>query len=266
MTQLDPILVCDRVTRRFGSLVAVDSVSMSVRPGEIVGIGGPNGAGKTTLFDTITRMTACSSGRIEFDGRDVTEASADRVCQMGMARTFQLNADFEHMTVLENAEIAAYFGRTRRLFPGLRMGSEARRQAVEALEFVGLAEKSHRMVAELPVLDRKLLMIASAMATSPKLLFLDEPVGGLNAQEIDRVMVLVRRVADAGLTIVLIEHVMRFLLALSSRVIIMHHGSLLFEGRPEEVAENDSVVDVYLGQGTRDRLKRYYSGGNGDVA
>lgn len=261
-----PILNCTGVTRRFGSLVAVDNMSLSVRRGEILGIGGPNGAGKTTFFDVITGMTPASSGRIEFDGRDVTHMSADRICQMGMARTFQLNAAFEHMTVRENVEIAAYYGRGRRLFPGLRLGATARHAATGALDLVGLSAKADRSVSELPVLDRKLLMIAGAIATNPKVLFLDEPVGGLNATEIDQIIGLMRRLASGGLTIVLIEHVMRFLLALSNRVMIMHHGSLLFEGRPDQVAEDDRVVEVYLGHGTQARLKSHFAAPIGGAA
>ncbi len=259
MANSDQLLVCDGVTRRFGSLVAVEDISIFVRKGEILGIGGPNGAGKTTFFDVVTGVTPASSGKIIFDGHDITRLTADRICQMGIARTFQLNAAFEHMTVLENVEIAAYYGRTRRLFPGLRLGEPVRRAATEALEFTGLIDKAHRTVAELPVLDRKLLMIAGAIATSPKILFLDEPVGGLNSTEIDLIIGLVRRLAQNGLTIVLIEHVMRFLLDLSSRVLIMHHGSLLFEGRPEDVSEDDRVVEVYLGHGTKERLKQHFA-------
>lgn len=259
MTESKPLLICEDVTRRFGSLVAVDRMSVSVKKGEILGIGGPNGAGKTTFFDVITGITPASAGRIVFDGRDVTRMSADRLCQLGMARTFQLNAAFDHMTVLENVEIAAYYGRAPLLFPGLRMGSETRKAAADALDLVGLSGKAGKLVAELPVLDRKLLMIAGAMATQPKILFLDEPVGGLNSDEIDFVIDFVRRLMAGGLTVVLIEHVMRFLLALSSRVLIMHHGSLLFEGPPSQVAENDRVVEVYLGQGTRERLKKHFA-------
>lgn len=255
----EPLLVCQNVTRRFGSLVAVDRMSISVNRGEILGIGGPNGAGKTTFFDVITGITPASGGRTIFAGRDVTRMSADRLCQMGMARTFQLNAAFDHMTVRENVEIAAYYGRGPRLFPGLRLGAPARRAAAEALELVGLSARADKLVAELPVLDRKLLMIAGAMATEPQILFLDEPVGGLNSAEIDFVIGIVRRLTAGGLTVVLIEHVMRFLLALSSRVLIMHHGSQLFEGPPDQVAEDDRVVEVYLGHGTRERLRKHFA-------
>jgi ABC-type branched-subunit amino acid transport system ATPase component len=266
MTDTQPLLHCENVTRRFGSLVAVDHMTVNVAKGEILGIGGPNGAGKTTFFDVITGITPASDGRIIFDGQDVTTLGADRACQMGMARTFQLNAAFDHMTVLENVEIAAYYGRRARFLPGLRLGAATKHAAWEALDLVGLSHKAGMTVADLPVLDRKLLMIAGAMATEPQMLFLDEPVGGLNAEEIDFVMDLVKRLAEGGLTIVLIEHVMRFLLALSSRVIIMHHGAQLFEGPPHAVAENDDVVEVYLGQGTKDRLKKHFGLSAGAVA
>ncbi len=256
-----PLLECENVVKRFGSLSAVDGMSLTVNPGEIVGIGGPNGAGKTTFFDVVTGVTPATEGRIVFDSRDISGLGADRICQYGIARTFQLNAAFESLTVRENIDIAAYFGRGRRTIPGLKLGKDVREQTVEALAFVGLADKADAPVAQLPVLDRKLLMIAGAIATKPKLLFLDEPVGGLNTTEIDHIIGLVERLKAGGLTVVLIEHVMRFLLALSSRVLIMHHGKKIFEGLPNEVAEDPVVVETYLGEGTRKRLKTFFSEG-----
>ncbi len=259
MKNAAPLLVCENVVRRFGALAAVDGVSLAVAPGEIVGIGGPNGAGKTTFFDVVTGITPATSGVITFAETEITEFPADRICQIGMARTFQLNAAFDNLTVLENIEVAAYFGQTRRRFPGFRLGAKARQDTMEALEFVGLQDKAHETVSQLPVLDRKLLMIAGAVATRPKMLFLDEPVGGLNATEIDHIIMLVTRLREQGLTIVLIEHVMRFLLALSSRVIIMHHGKVIFEGLPDQVAEDETVVETYLGAGTQARLKKFFA-------
>lgn len=255
----DPMLVCQNVVKRFGSLAAVDNVSLAVGQGEIVGIGGPNGAGKTTLFDVVTGVTAATAGSIRFGDTDISGLGADRICQLGIARTFQLNAAFESLTVRENVDIATYFGRGQRRLPGLRLGNDVREQTEQALAFVGLAAKADHPVAQLPVLDRKLLMIAGAIATQPRMLFLDEPVGGLNGEEIDHVMELVVRLRDQGLTVVLIEHVMRFLLALSGRVIIMHHGKVIFEGPPDAVAEDQAVVETYLGEGTRKRLKKYFA-------
>jgi branched-chain amino acid transport system ATP-binding protein len=255
------LLTCEDVVKRYGSLAAVDGMSLSVAAGEIVGIGGPNGAGKTTFFDVITGITPLTEGSLSFDGQDITGLGADRICQLGMARTFQLNAAFESLTVRENIDVAAYFGSSRRTFPGLRLGPAVRQQTEEALEFVGLAAKADETVGQLPVLDRKLLMIAGAIATRPKILFLDEPVGGLNATEIDRIMELVLKLKAKGMTVVLIEHVMRFLLALSSRVLIMHHGKKIFEGLPSQVAEDPVVVETYLGEGTQKRLKAYFADG-----
>lgn len=255
------LLDCRNVVKRFGSLAAVDGMSLMVNPGEIVGIGGPNGAGKTTFFDVVTGITPATEGEMHFDGYDVATLGADRICQLGIARTFQLNAAFESLTVRENIDIAAYFGHRRRPFPGFRLGREVRDQTDEALAFVGIADKADETVARLPVLDRKLLMIAGAIATRPKMLFLDEPVGGLNTTEIDRIMELVLHLKDEGMTVVLIEHVMRFLLALSSRVLIMHHGKKIFEGMPSAVAEDPVVVETYLGEGTQKRLKAYFADG-----
>lgn len=255
------LLECENVVKRFGSLAAVDGMSLSVSSGEIVGIGGPNGAGKTTFFDVVTGITPATEGQMHFNGHNITDLGADRICQLGIARTFQLNAAFESLTVRENIDIAAYFGRGKRVVPGFRLGRDVREQTEYALAFVGLVGKADEKVAQLPVLDRKLLMIAGAIATGPKLLFLDEPVGGLNTTEIDHIMDLVIRLKGDGLTVVLIEHVMRFLLALSSRVLIMHHGKKIFEGSPSGVAEDPVVVETYLGEGTRKRLKSYFADG-----
>jgi len=266
MQSSGPMLVCDSVVKRYDSLAAVDGVSMVVNPGEIVGIGGPNGAGKTTFFDVITGITAITAGRVHFGDTDISQLPADRICQLGIARTFQLNAAFDSLTVRENIEIAAYFGQQRRRLPGFRLGVNVRGATEEALDFVGLAAKAEETVGQLPVLDRKLLMIAGAIATKPKMLFLDEPVGGLNASEIDQIMAMVLKLRDQGLTIVLIEHVMRFLLALSTRVIIMHHGKVIFEGKPDKVAEDQAVVETYLGEGTQKRLKKFFDAKTAEAA
>lgn len=260
MVGSDMILTCNGVVRRFGALTAVDNVSFHVPRGQILGIGGPNGAGKTTLFDLITGLTTLSSGEIDFAGTPISGLSADQICKRGIARTFQLNAAFDNLTVFENVSVAAIFGRGSGSKLPFRMDRAAKTAAKDALDFVGLTYKSNLVVSSLPVLDRKLLMIAGALATSPKMLFLDEPVGGLNGAEIDIISDLVGRMRDAGITIVLIEHVMRFLLQLSERIIIMHNGRVIFEGLPHRLPENEEVVEIYLGRGTQARLKKHFEG------
>lgn len=253
------IFVCDDVSKHYGSLAAVDGLSLAIDRGTVLGIGGPNGAGKTTFFDVVTGVTPATGGRVWFENQEVTGFGADRICQLGIARTFQLNATFDSLTVRENVEVSALFGREPRRLPRLTRTRALEDAASAALEFVGLADKANEPAATLPVLDRKLLMIAGAVATGPKLLFLDEPVGGLATHEIDRVMEIVEKISATGVTIVLIEHVMRFLLALSSKVVIMHQGKILFEGRPSQVAEDERVVNAYLGAGASSRLKRYFA-------
>jgi branched-chain amino acid transport system ATP-binding protein len=242
------------VTKQFGALTAVNKMSFTLMPGEVLGIGGPNGAGKTTLFEAISGLNPATSGEIIFQGRNITGLPPEALCHAGIARTFQLNAGFDSLTVRGNVEIAAYFGRQNRLIPGLRIGRDVARHVDEALAAVGLTGKDDEIVGRLPVLDRKLLMLAGALASNPSLLLMDEPVGGLNPREIDHVMTVVRNIAARGITIILIEHVMRFLVQLSSRVLIMHHGEKIYEGRPQGLIEDRNVVDVYLGVGASQRL------------
>lgn len=254
MAEPDDLLVCERVTKQFGSLAAVKDLSFSARRGEILGIGGPNGAGKTTLFDVLSGLNEATSGRVMLDGKDITRAAPEAICHAGIARTFQLNACFDSLTVRENVQVGAVFGRAVHGLPGLRPTAEAEAATDEALALVGLADKGNTVAGALPVLDRKLLMLAGAMATRPKLLLMDEPVGGLTHAEIDLMMETVRRIKAQGVTIILIEHVMRFLVALSDRVMILHHGERIYEGPAAGLVRDRTVVDVYLGEGASARL------------
>ncbi len=203
----------------------------------------------------ISGLTSTTAGTIHFDGRDITGFKPDRICQRGIARTFQFNAAFDTLSARENTLIAAYYGYHNRIVPGLRFDQGTARRADEAMALVGLDEVAHQAAATLPVYYRKLLMIAGALATGPKLLLMDEPVGGLNPQEINAIMDLVRRLKESGLTIMLIEHVMRFLVQLSDRVLIMHHGERIYEGSPQGLVSDKTVVDVYLGEGSSRRLQ-----------
>ena len=253
-TASQELLRCDSLRRSFGAVKAVDDISFSLNAGGILGIGGPNGAGKTTLFDVISGLTAADSGHIVFDGHEVTKAPPHKRCHSGLSRTFQLNAAFESLTVRENTLIGSYFGYTNRIFPGPVFSKESIDRAEWALELVGLIDESNESVDTLPVYKRKLLMMAGALAGKPSILMMDEPVGGLNAQEIDDIMLIVRKVNEAGVTILLIEHVMRFLVALSDTVIIMHRGQNIYEGPPSELASDKVVVDVYLGEGASELI------------
>lgn len=249
-----PLLSCNRVSKHFGALAAVNNLSFDVAEGEVLGVGGPNGAGKTTLFDVISGLNPATGGTVTFDGRDITNLPPEAICHAGIARTFQLNACFDTLSLRDNVRVAAYFGRGNRRFAGLSTGKEAEAHTNEALAAVGLADNDDMPAGDLPVLDRKLLMLAGALATRPKLLLLDEPVGGLSPRETDHFMAVVRKIAASGVTIILIEHVMRFLVQLSTRVMIMHHGERIYEGSPRGVASDRTVIDVYLGEGASQRL------------
>ena len=255
-----PLLEVTAVTKSFGALVAGDTLSFTLSEGEVLGIGGPNGAGKTTLFEVISGLSPATSGTIRFAGQDITRASAEAICHAGIARTFQLNAAFDSLTIRENIEVAAQFGRANRAVPGLRLDRRAREAVDAALAVTGLTERQHRVAAKLPVIDRKLLMIAGALATEPRLVLMDEPVGGLTPGEIDRIVALVERLREEGRSIILIEHVMRFLVQLSDRVLILHHGLKIYEGAPRGLVQDAQVVDVYLGQGASKRLAGYLEG------
>lgn len=254
MGQTGDLLVCERVTKQFGSLAAVKDLSFAARRGEILGIGGPNGAGKTTLFDVLSGLNPATSGRVLLDGQDITRAPPEAICHAGIARTFQLNACFDSLTVRENVMVGAVFGRASQGLPGLSPSAEARAATDEALALVGLAGKADAVAGALPVLDRKLLMLAGAVATRPRLLLMDEPVGGLTHAETGQMMETVRRIKAQGVTIILIEHVMRFLVALSDRVMILHHGERIYEGPAAGLVQDKTVVDVYLGEGASARL------------
>jgi branched-chain amino acid transport system ATP-binding protein len=255
------LLSCVNLSKYFGALAAVHDLSFDLQPGEILGIGGPNGAGKTTLFELISGLNPASEGKILFEGRDITRLAPEAICHAGIARTFQLNASFDKLSVRDNVRVAAYFGRDNRLVPGLRMGRATETHVDAALDAVGWRGDQHMLAGQLPVLDRKLLMLAGALATRPKLLLMDEPVGGLNPQEIEHMMATVRRIAASGVTIILIEHVMRFLVQLSERVMIMHHGEKIYEGLPQGLVKDRTVIDVYLGEGASQRLSALMESG-----
>lgn len=231
--------------KSYGGLRAVVDVSFAVTAGEILGIVGPNGAGKTTLFDVVTGHTTATSGDVLLEGRSIVYDKVHTRCSLGLARTFQQPAVASSLSVLENLYLAASFRCGR--------GGGGRRTDIAVAErYLELTDLTARAGAEagpLGVFDKKRLMLATALATNPTVLLLDEPFGGLNPQEIDEVMGLIREVRDGGLAVVCIEHVMRALTALADRVLVMHHGATFFEGTPKEMLADERVIEVYLGAG-----------------
>ncbi|HTI47987.1 MAG TPA: ABC transporter ATP-binding protein [Casimicrobiaceae bacterium] len=239
------------VSRHFGSLVAVDHVSLAVEPGELRAVIGPNGAGKTTFFNMISGLFPPTAGQILFDGRDVTQLTPAERVAMGMARTFQITEIFPELTVRENLRVPVEIAAGMRLMPWL---ARARREAIEArvmelLAMGNLAAKADRLVGELSHGDQRATEIMMALALKPRLLLLDEPTAGMGDQETYDITRLIRKLhRDQRLSIVLIEHDMRVIFHLAERIMVLAEGAVLAEGTPADIAANDKVQAAYLGK------------------
>lgn len=249
------IFECDKVTKAYGGLMAVKEVSFFLEQGEIFAIVGPNGAGKTTLFDTISGISLATSGKIRFNGYEIQNLRPDKICRLGISRTFQTTVAFDSQTVLTNVLVGSVLGRQGSSGnPILGFKSEAVDAALDALEFCELLDKQGWLASSLSVFERKRLMLATALATQPNLLLLDEPVGGLNRTERDEMVQFVRKINGAGITVLMIEHIMKVVQALASRMLVLHHGETIAEGPPAEVLRHARVVEVYLGGKRREML------------
>ena len=251
---MKPLLECKNVSKYFGDFAAVKNLDFQVFPGEIYGIAGPNGAGKTTLFNVITAIpSSLTSGKIIFDGQEIQRLKAHQICHRGIARTFQIPNIFERFTYLENVMIGNIFGKTAKAgriskSPVKTDPNSAQEGVIDVLRMVGLLEKKDVSVRGVSLFDMKRLMLASALATRLKLILLDEPMGGLNKAEIEQSLDLIRKINKQGITIVIIEHMMTALMTICDRVMILHCGEKISEGKPEEVGRDKAAIKVYLGE------------------
>jgi branched-chain amino acid transport system ATP-binding protein len=244
-----PILELEHVSKNFGGIRAVSDVSFGLRDGEIVALIGPNGAGKTTLVNVVTGVYTASTGRVRFRGTDVTAQRPFQAARRGLARTFQIVQPFPRMTVLENVAAGALFGGAH---ANVRDATAAAR---EQLDFTGLTAFADRAASALTLAGRKRLELAKSLAMKPKVLMLDEVNAGLNATEIDGALALIRRIAARGITILIIEHLMKVVLSIAHRVLVLHHGQLIAEGAPKEIVDDPRVIEAYLGQKFARRIK-----------
>jgi len=240
------ILECQQVSKAYGGLLAVNKLSFAVEPGEVYAIVGPNGAGKTSLFDCISGVSRATTGVIRFREREIQALRAHQICRLGLARTFQTTVAFDSQTVLTNVLVGSTFGLAG-ANPFLSFDGQAVEAALDALALCGLAGQQRALASQLPVLARKRLMLATALATRPGLLMLDEPFGGLNPGERLQMIDLIRDVARAGVTVLMIEHVMKAVQALADRLLVMDHGQEIAQGPPATVLRDPRVIEVYLG-------------------
>jgi branched-chain amino acid transport system ATP-binding protein len=243
LTRMRPMLQVKGVSKRFGGVAAISGLSFELARGEVLGVIGPNGAGKTTLLNLITGYSVPSAGSILLEGKTLNGLAPYEICRLGIARTFQVVQPFGEMLVVDNVMVGALFASS--IWLSMR---EAERRAEDALDVVGLLAKRHVMANELTIGEKKKLELARALATKSKLLLLDEVMSGLTGSEIDAVMDVVERVADAGMTILMIEHLVGVIVALCDRVLVLNFGSELFQGSPDDAIKHPQVIESYLGQ------------------
>jgi len=238
-----PILEAEKVTKYFGGLAAVSNVDFHVDQGEIFGLIGPNGAGKTTLFNLVSAALVLKSGVIRFKGERISGLKSYQICRKGVARTFQSVKIFANIPARENVLLGALFGT-----PTTMSAANAAKEAAELLDFVELSKMSAMPARELTLVNQKRLEVATALATKPELLLLDELMAGLTPTETAEAMELITRIRDKGITIFMIEHVMKAIMGVCDRIMVLHHGEKIAEGTPQEIATSKKVIEVYLGE------------------
>ena len=236
-----PLLEVSNLTKDFGGLRAVSELSFTLNQGEILGLIGPNGAGKTTAFNLMAGFIEPTTGSVRLDGHELVGLKPSAIVKRGVARTFQVVKPFRNLSVLENVVLAAFLHEPRR--------DKATAEASRILELFDLTEKTNSHASDLTLGQQKRLEIARCVATRPKLLFLDEPMGGLNPTEVEAACELVKKLRDTGITVILVEHHMRAIMKISDRVVVLHHGVKIADDTPEAIVRDPAVIKAYLGEG-----------------
>jgi branched-chain amino acid transport system ATP-binding protein len=238
------MLAIENVSKQFNGITAIKDVSFTIEKGEIVGLVGPNGAGKSTLLNVLSGVYLPSSGSVIFDGMDITGLGPDKICKRGIAKTFQLVQSFPELTALQNVLVGALFGNCEKISI-----KEATEKAEKNLAYVGYPmDKLNYPVKNLNVVELKRIQLARALSTDPKLLLLDEVTTGLNPKESNDAISLIQKIRESGITILMVEHVMRIIMNVSDRIVVLHHGKKIAEGRPEHIARDKKVISSYLGE------------------
>jgi branched-chain amino acid transport system ATP-binding protein len=237
---VSPLLSVANVTKSFGGLVAVDAMSFDIQPGEIMGLMGPNGAGKTTLLNVIAGEYKPDTGTIKFKGQDITGLPPHKICHLGITRTYQIPKPFTNLTALQNVMVSAIYGRNL-------SRKDAEKEAMQVLQIVGLTDRKDMPARDLLVVTLKRLELARALATKPTLLLLDEVAAGLTEEEIPAILALIEQVNSMGVTIILIEHVMKVMMQAVDKIVVMDKGAKIAEGKPDAIMKDSKVIEAYFG-------------------